>query len=83
MCGCGRSATELPARATQSAVSRENPRHVTIALRYRGRRALLIRGVTTGVGYACYPGNTIRVHARDAKALIASGAFARPRVGQR
>jgi hypothetical protein len=50
----------------------------SIALEYRGAQAFLIRGPVTGVGYACYPGVTIRVHERDAPALVSSGAFARP-----
>lgn len=48
-----------------------------IALRYRGTRALLVRGPVSGVGYACYPGDTISVHERDVAQLIGSGSFTR------
>lgn len=48
-----------------------------IPLRYRGTRALLVRGPATGVGYACYPGDTISVHERDVAQLIGSGSFIR------
>ena len=78
MCGCGRPAGEPSARATTPAVTRETARRATIALKYHGRRALLIRGPATGTGYACYPNDTIQVHASDAKALLASGVFRRP-----
>lgn len=78
MCGCGRPAGEPPTRATTLAVTRKLTPRATIALKYRGRRALLIRGPATGTGYACYPDDTIRVHASDAKALMASGLFRLP-----
>jgi hypothetical protein len=76
MCGCGRSTTPLATTATQSPGSRDNGRQAAVPLKYRGRRALLIRGPATGIGYACYRGDTIHVHVSDAKALIDSGVFA-------
>jgi len=48
-----------------------------VPLAYRGVRALLVRGPATGAGYACYPGETIRVHGSDVPRLLASGAFVR------
>jgi hypothetical protein len=49
----------------------------SVALRYRGARALLVRGPVTGVGYACYPGDIISAHDGDVVPLVASGAFVR------
>ena len=51
--------------------------HPSLRLEYRGARALLIRGPATGAGYACYPGETLPVHAPDAPHLLASDAFVR------
>ncbi len=49
----------------------------TVPLRYRGARALLVRGPHTGVGYACRPGDVLAAYAADVAALVASGAFVR------
>ena len=78
MCGCrqsGAGGLSRDARAGADAPGATAP--PTVALEYRGVRALLIRGPGTGAGYACHPGETIRVHPRDAAHFIASGAFAR------
>ena len=64
------------ARATHNNAS-TTMRGNDIPLRYRGTRALLVRGPVTGVGYACYPGDTISVHERDVAQLIGSGSFIR------
>jgi hypothetical protein len=76
MCNCGRSssgtgAAPSPVRAANAPAA--SPAFV--ALKYRGARALLVRGPVTGVGYACYPGGTIRASPRDAEPLVASGVF--------
>jgi hypothetical protein len=76
MCGCGRASVKATAAAARTAPA--EPAHggqASTALEYRGAQAFLIRGPVTGVGYACYPGATIHVHARDAPALVSSGAF--------
>jgi len=81
MCGCRQS---VPSHASTSGGSSSRRPEVappaSVPLEYRGARALLIRGPATGAGYACYPGETLRVHAPDAPHLLASGAFARPAV---
>jgi len=78
MCGCrqsiqghGSSSRGSYARGTEVA-----PR-ASVPLTYQGARALLIRGPATGTGYACYPGEILRVDALDAPHLLASGAFVR------
>jgi hypothetical protein len=78
MCGCRQSGgSGLSPDARTGADAPAVAAAATVALQYRGVRALLIRGPGTGAGYACHPGETIRVHARDATHFIASGAFAR------
>jgi hypothetical protein len=79
MCGCGRPAgpPAVPRTAT-AATPAAAPARSGVALRYRGARAVLVRGPATGVGYACHPGDTLVVDARDAPALVASGVFVRP-----
>jgi hypothetical protein len=49
----------------------------TVTLRFRGARAVLVRGPASGVGYSCYPGDTIEAQEFDVSPLIASGLFAR------
>ena len=81
MCNCGRSATGTPAApSTARSASPMTELPTFIVLKYRGARALLVRGPVTGVGYACYPGQTIRASPLDAPHLVASGAFAPARV---
>lgn len=89
MCGCsGRASAKsalAPSRGradgasgTRLAPAERAPTAVTmVPVRYRGARALLVRGPATGVGYACYPGDTVAAHERDVAALVASGAFVR------
>lgn len=76
-----RSTATMARGATSGHVHREAPAPSVagneIALRYRGTRALLVRGPVSGVGYACYPGDTIAVHERDVAQLIGSGSFTR------
>ena len=76
MCGCRQSIPDRgePSRGSPARAA-EPARHASVLLAYRGTRALLIRGPATGAGYACYPGETIRVHRPDAAQLLASGAF--------
>jgi hypothetical protein len=77
MCGCGRSSTTGRAASPAARPARQTPDPAAfVRLQYRGARALLLRGPDAGVGYACYPGEVIRAHPRDAPHLIASGAFA-------
>ena len=78
MCGCRQPDADrgAPVSSTRTAMP---ARRASVPLVYHGSRALLIRGPATGAGYACYPGETIRVHAPDAPHLIASGAFAQER----
>jgi hypothetical protein len=73
VCGC----TGGPARSRTIDAPIAGDRGRTIPLRYRGARALLIRGPASGVGYACHPGEIIDVLERDAERLLANGAFVR------
>ena len=78
MCGCRQSTQGHATAGAGASARRTDPApHGSVPLVYRGTRALLIRGPATGAGYACYTGETIRVHAPDAPHLLASGAFAR------
>ena len=79
MCGCGGSSQgrASPVGALSSPRNGEPAAGASVPLRYRGGRALLIRGPATGAGYACYPGETIGVHRVDVPHLLASGAFVR------
>ena len=74
MCGCGKTTTTWG--RTQNAIDTV-PTDPMVTLSYRGARALLVRGPVSGVGYACYPGETVECLPRDVDALVASGAFAR------
>lgn len=81
MCGCGRPSTGAPAASsTARPASPMADLRPFVVLKYRGARALLVRGPVTGVGYACYPGQMIRASPLDAAHLVASGAFARARL---
>ena len=77
MCGCQQS----PAGGTFSAAPSADVAAIStsdlVPLEYRGIRALLIRGPASGIGYACYPRETIRVRSQDVAHFIASGAFVR------
>ena len=76
MCGCRPSVQgHAPSSGRSYPRGTEVAPHASVSLTYRGTRALLIRGPSTGAGYACYPGETLRVHAPDAPHLVASGAF--------
>jgi hypothetical protein len=78
MCGCRQSSqSPAPPAAVSNARSGAVAPRASVPLAYRGTRALLVRGPATGAGYACYPGETVRVHERDAPHLLASGAFVR------
>lgn len=78
MCGCRQADPGGASSAgTASPHAGEIPVPPSVRLEYRGSRALLIRGPATGAGYACYPGETLRVHIPDAPHLLASGAFER------
>jgi hypothetical protein len=78
MCGCRQPRTSDVSTGTASTDPGIRAAATgRVSLRYRGARALLVRGPATGVGYACYPGDTIVVSARDVDALVASGAFLR------
>ena len=78
MCGCGKaSAPQKGTTAAAASTSPTGPPPETAPLKYRGARALLVRGPTTGAGYACYPGAIIRANVRDVPGLVASGAFVR------
>ena len=76
MCGCRQSSQATPSAASSPRAGTVAP-PASVPLAYRGVRALLVRGPATGAGYACYPGETIRVHASDVAHLLASGAFVR------
>ena len=78
MCGCRQSRQSRHAQAAAPAprTSVAAP-PASVSLAYRGTRAVLVRGPATGVGYACHPGETLRVHAPDVPHLLASGAFVR------
>ena len=73
-----RSAGSASSRSAASSSSgNRRQAYTSVTLVYRGARALLVRGPATGAGYACYPGESIRVHSPDVPHLVASGAFAR------
>jgi hypothetical protein len=81
MCGCQQSPAKPVSAAVASAGDTAGvPASDSVALKYRGVRALIIRGPATGAGYSCYPREVIRVHSQDAAHLIASGAFVRSTV---
>ena len=94
MCGCGKSSGNSPARATTVRTVRSThassahavpPRAEpdTVQLEYLGARALLVRGPVSGVGYACYPGDTVTVYSHDAERLVAGGDFQQVRATER
>lgn len=80
MCGCRN--TSSPGAAPTPATPRGHvapaaSAATAVLMAFKGARALLIRGPVTGTGYACYPGDRIRVQVRDVEALLATGAFVR------
>ncbi len=78
MCGCRQSNQGHASTSNGGSSPATAPAPLaSVPLAYRGTRALLIRGPATGAGYACYPGETLRVHAPDVPHLLASGVFAR------
>ena len=74
MCGCGKTTTAWDRVPTAVNIAPAEP---MVTLAYRGARALLVRGPVSGVGYACYPGETVECFPRDVEALVSSGAFLR------
>jgi hypothetical protein len=72
MCGCGKTTTAWG--GAQSDIGTV-PTESMVRLAYRGAHALLVRGPVSGVGYACYPGETVQCFPQDVNALVASGAF--------
>lgn len=79
MCGCGQRSSSRAGTGQAPAPAESTPvvGAPLVPLRYRGARALLVRGPVTGIGYACNPGDIVSAHDGDVVRLVASGAFVR------
>jgi hypothetical protein len=78
MCRCNGSRAAAR-RAAASPPPPPRPPEPAVALRYRGKVALLVKGAVSGRVYALRPGGApIDCDARDAPAFVQSPLFERP-----